>query len=280
MAQKVCMVTGANSGIGKETAEWLAELGATVALVCRNRKKGEAAMVEIRERSHSDSVELLHADLASLSSVRDLSKEFMEKHDVLHVLVNNAGVARPMRSVTADGFETTFQVNYLSHFLLTNLLLELLKRSAPSRIVNVSSVSHYGGHMNFDDLQMKNGYRVMKAYSQSKLALVLFTHELSRRLEGTGVTVNSVHPGSVGTNMAGNAMGPFSFLGVIPNLFLMSPREGAEAPVFLASSKEVEGATGKYFDRMHEKDSSAESYDRALAEKLWSVSATMVGLAK
>ena len=279
MNQKVCIVTGASSGIGKETAEGLAELGATVVMVCRSRKRGDDALADIRRRSGSNSVELLLADFASLDSVRTLAKEFMQKHDSLDVLVNNAGVAMLRRSVTVDGFETTFQVDYLSHFLLTNLLLDELKRRAPSRIVNVSSASHYGGHMNLDDLQMKNRYGVMKAYSRAKLAQVLFTYELSRRLEGTGVTANCLHPGAVATNIWSRPLGPFSFLGKISRLFLISPKAGAETPVYLASSPEVEGVTGRYFEKKREKKSSAESYDRNLAEKLWTESARMTGLA-
>ena len=279
MNQKICLVTGASSGIGKETAEGLAELGATVVMVCRSRKRGDDALADIRRRSGSNSVELLLADFASLDSVRTLAKEFVQKHDSLDVLVNNAGVAMLRRSVTVDGFETTFQVDYLSHFLLTNLLLDELKRCAPSRIVNVSSASHYGGHMNLDDLQMKNRYGVMKAYSRAKLAQVLFTYELSRRLEGTGVTANCLHPGAVATNIWSRPLGPFSFLGKISRLFLISPKAGAETPVYLASSPEVEGVTGRYFEKKREKKSSAESYDRNLAEKLWTESSRMTGLA-
>jgi len=278
MAGRVCLVTGANSGIGKETAVGLAELGTKVVMVCRSRERGEAALADIRKRSRSDSVELLLADLASLDSVRALAKEFLEKHESLHVLVNNAGVAMVRRSETVDGFETTFQVDYLSHFLLTNLLLDQLKRSAPSRIVNVSSESHYGGHLKLEDLQMKRGYGVMKAYSQAKLAQVLFTYELSRRLEGTGVTANCLHPGAVATNIWSRPLGPLSFLGNVSRLFLISPRAGAETPVYLASSPEVDGVTGKYFDKKREKKSSAESYDSELAGRLWAESAKMTGL--
>jgi NAD(P)-dependent dehydrogenase (short-subunit alcohol dehydrogenase family) len=272
------MVTGASSGIGKETSKKLVELGATVVMVCRNQKRGEKAMSEIEGSSNRARVELMLADFASLDSVRVLAKEFLEKHDSLHVLVNDAGRVSVTRSVTPDGFETTFQVDYLSHFLLTNLLLEILKRSTPSRIINVSSASHYRGHLNFDDLQMKKGYGVMKAYSQAKLAQVLFTHELSRRLEGTGVTVNALHPGAVATNIWKGSMGPFSFLGNISRLFLISPEKGAETPVYLASSPEVEGVTGKYYDHKREKQSSTESYDQAAAKKLWDESERMTGL--
>ena len=273
------MITGANSGIGKETAVKLAGLGATIVMVCRSRERGAKAMKEIKERGRSDSVELLLADLASLDSVRALARGFLEKHDGLHVLINNAGGVRLMRSTTVDGFETTFQVDYLSHFLLTNLLLEALKKSAPSRIVNVSSASHYRGHLNMEDLQMKRGYGVMRAYGQAKLAQVLFTYELARRLKGTGVTVNSLHPGAVATNIWKGPMGPLRFLGNISRLFLISPQRGAETPVYLASSSEVEGVSGKYFDLKHEKESSAESYDVSLGRGLWEESEKMTGLA-
>ena len=274
---KVCIVTGANSGIGRITAERLAAMGASVAMVCRNQSKGERALSEIRKKT-GGSAELYLADFASLDSVRRLAEDFVKKHDSLQVLVNNAGRVGVRRSVTADGFETTFQVNYLSHFLLTRLLLDALKRGAPSRIVNVSSASHYGGSIPLDDLQLEKNYGVMRAYSQSKLAQVLFTHELAKRLEGSGVTVNCLHPGAAATNIWGSAMGPFSFFGKISKLFLISPARGAETPVFLASSPDVEGVTGKYFDNKKERRSSALSYDDAVATKLWEISSAMVGL--
>ena len=278
IAGKVCIVTGANSGIGLVTSRQLAILGATVVMVCRDRRKGEKALEETRRRSGSGSVELMFCDMGSLASVRSLAAEFEKKHDALHVLVNNAGLANVRRSVTSDGFETTLQVNYLAPFLLTNLLLGLLKRSAHARIVNVSSIGHYGGHIDLDDLQLERNYRVMKAYSQSKLALVLFTYELARRLEGTGVTANCLHPGAVATNIWGRSLGPFSFLGGLSRLFLISPEKGAKTSVYLATSKAVEGVTGKYFDQLQEKRSSQESYDVALARRLWDRTIPLVGL--
>jgi len=278
IAGKVCIVTGANSGIGLVTSRQLAILGATVVMVCRDRRKGEKALEETRRRSGSGSVELMFCDMGSLASVRSLAAEFEKKHDALHVLVNNAGLANVRRSVTSDGFETTLQVNYLAPFLLTNLLLGLLKRSAPARIVNVSSIGHYGGHIDLDDLQLERNYRVMKAYSQSKLALVLFTYELARRLEGTGVTANCLHPGAVATNIWGRPLGPFSFLGGLSRLFLISPEKGAKTSVYLATSNAVEGVTGKYFDQLQEKRSSQESYDVALARRLWDRTIPLVGL--
>ena len=275
---KTSIITGASSGIGKASAEQLASMGARVVMVCRDMEKGGRAKAEVETKSGSKSVELMHADLASLASVRVFAEEFAKNHDSLHILLNNAGVARPLRSLTIDGFEMTFQVNYLSHFLLTNLLLPTLTKSAPSRIVNVSSVAHYGGHFDFDDLQMEKGYGVMRAYSQSKLALVLFTHELARRLRGTGVTANSLHPGAVATNIWGDWLGPAAFLGKVTRLFMLSPEKGAKTQVYLASSPDVEGVSGEYYEFHGKKESSAESYNQGLAEKLWDVSAKMVGL--
>ena len=278
MAGRVCMVTGASSGIGRATAEKLALLGATVVLVCRDRAKGEKTMARIRQKGATGPMELLLADFSSLRSVRELARAFLESHGSLHVLVNNVGVANLTRSVTADGFEATFQVDYLSQFLLTNLLLGVLKRSAPSRVVLVSSVSHYDGVIDLDDLQMTKGYSVMKAYSRAKLAQVVFTCELSDRLRGTGVTANCLHPGAVATNIWGRPLGPLSFLAKVTRLFLISPEKGAESPVFLASSPDLEGITGKYFDRKREKRPAAAAADKALGQRLWDASAALVGL--
>ncbi|MDA4127230.1 MAG: SDR family oxidoreductase [Thaumarchaeota archaeon] len=274
-----CVITGASSGIGKASAEQLASMGAHVVMVCRSQRKGEKAKAEVEAKSGSKSVEMMLADLASFASVRAFAEEYAKNHGSLHILLNNAGVARPLRSLTVDGFETTFQVNYLSHFLLTNLLLPILEKSAPSRIVNVSSVAHYGGHLNFDDLQMEKGYGVMRAYSQSKLALVLFTHELARKLRGTGVTANCLHPGAVATNIWGDWLGPAAFLGKVTRLFMLSPEKGAKTQVYLASSPDVEGVSGEYFEFHGRKQSSADSYNQGLAERLWDTSAKMVGLA-
>jgi NAD(P)-dependent dehydrogenase (short-subunit alcohol dehydrogenase family) len=278
MEGKTCVITGASSGIGKVSAEQLASMGASVVMVCRSQGRGERAKAEVEARSGSGPVELMLADLASLDSVRMFAQRFEESHGSLHVLINNAGVVRLRRSLTVDGFETTFQVNYLSPFLLTNLLLPLLKRSAPSRIVNVSSATHYGGLVDLGDLQLERGYGVIRAYSQSKLALVLFTHELARRLKGTGVTANCLHPGAVATNLWGNALGPAHFLGKVTKLFLLSPEEGTKTQVYLASSPDVETVTGEYFEPKGKKRSSIESYDQTLAERLWDASVAMVGL--
>ncbi len=276
MRGKVCIVTGANSGIGKETVAELAKMGASPVMVCRNREKGEAELSEARKESGNDSVDLLIADLSSLQSVRGLVDEFRKKYSSVHVLVNNAGLFNVRRHLTVDGYEMTFAVNYLSPFLLTNLLLDRLKQSAPSRIVNVSSVGHYNGHINFDDLQAEKSYGGWAAYSQSKLALVLFTRLLARKLEGTWVTVNSLHPGTVATNIWSRPAGPLGFIMKIPKLFMTGPREGAETPVYLASSPEVNDVSGEYFEKKKAKKSSEESYDEGIAEKLWNVTMQLV----
>jgi len=271
-------VTGANSGIGFAVATGLAKMGWRVALVSRDKGRGEAAVSDIKKATGNGSLELLLADLSSLQSVRDLATDFISSHHRLHLLVNNAGVLFGKRTPTPDGLETTFEVNYLSHFLLTNLLLDLLKKSAPSRIVNVSSDSHFPGKMNFDDLQQERRYGALRAYSQSKLAQILFTHELSRRLEGTGVTVNSVTPGTVRSHWADEG-GAFGIVNRMGRPFMASPAKGARTPLYVATSPEVEGVTGRYFSKMKERQSSIESYDDAEAKRLWAESMKLSGLA-
>ena len=278
MAGRTCVVTGANSGIGLVTARELARLGASVVMVSRSKERGERALEKVKSKAEGGKVELVVSDFASLASVRGLAARLVREHESLEVLVNNAGLANVRRSVTADGFETTFQVNYLSQFLLTVMLLGSLKKGATSRIVNVSSVGHFSGRIDFDDLQTEKGYGVMKAYSQSKLAMVLFTYELARRLQGTGVTANCLHPGTVATNIWGRSLGPASFLTKVSRLFMSSPETGAKTSVYLASSPAVEGVTGKYFDRMVERQSSQDSYDEDLARKLWETSVRLLGL--
>ena len=205
MAGKVCIVTGSNSGIGKETAFALAEMGATVIMVIRSQEKGKVALDEIVSKTGNNSVSLMTCDMSSMASVRDFAAEFKKKYDRLDVLVNNAGAEYVKRQVTSEGFEKTFAVDYLAPFLLTYELLDLLKASAPSRIVNVSSGLAKNGKVNFDDLQNENNYKGMQAYSNAKLMLMMFTYELSRKLEGTGVTVNVLMPGFVATNLGKNS---------------------------------------------------------------------------
>src|SRR5579862_8500711 len=276
--ERICLITGANSGLGKAAAIDLAKLGMQIVMVCRNKAKGEKALAEIKERSRNDSIELLLADLSILSQVRKLADEFRARHEKLHVLINNAGLANLTRRVTADGFEETFEINYLAPFLLTNLLIGVLNSSAPSRVINVSSVAHYSGHIEFSDLQSERNYGWLKAYGQSKLALVLFTRELARILKGSGVTAYSLHPGAVATNIWTRSAGPAGFVMTLPKLFMLSPRKGAETIVYLASAEGVEKYTGEYFEKKQVKKSSEESYDEEISRRLWNVSETLTSL--
>lgn len=279
MAGKVCMVTGANSGIGKVTALELARKGATVVMVCRSRERSEKALAEIRQAVGGAAVELMIADLSSQQSVRALADSFRQKYDRLDVLVNNAGAFFLEREITVDGLESTFAVNHLGYFLLTNLLLDMLKASAPSRVVCVSSGAEAAGTINFDDLQGEQTYSHWRAYAQSKLANVLFTKELARRLEGTGVTVNCLHPGFVRTNLAGGSrLGRLLVAMMRP--FTISAEAGAETSIYLASSPEVEGVTGKYFIKKRAVEPrSRTARDFAVAKRLWQVSEQLTGLA-
>src|SRR5438309_5819929 len=275
MRDKVVMVTGANSGIGKAATLALAKMSATVVMVARNAEKGESARSEIIKESQNNSVDLLIADLSSLDSVRQLAAEFQKKYSKLHVLINNAGLFNQRRHVTTNGYENTFATNYLAPFLLTNLQLDMLKANAPSRIINVSSVGHYNGHINFDDINLEKEYGGWKAYGQSKLALVLFTHELAKKLQGTGVTVNAVHPGTVATNIWSRPLGPVGFIMALPKLFMTSPAQGAETIVYLASSPEAKGLNGEYVEKLKVKKSSDESYNEEIALRLWDISAKL-----
>ncbi len=280
MQGKICLVTGANSGIGKATALGLAQLGATVVMVCRDRAKGEAAQSEIKAKSGNQAVDLLLADLSSQQSIRQLAQDFKQRYSQLHVLINNAGVFNLTRHETVDGLEMTFTVNQLAPFLLTNLLLDVIKASAPARIINVSSAAHEIGYIKLDDLQSKQHYRPMRAYGQSKLALLLFSYELARRLEGTGVTVNSLHPGFVTTNIGQGNISSFArtVTKSILSLLGVSPEEGARTSMYLASSPDVEGVTGKYFVKSIPKRSAPVSYDESLQQQVWEESAKLVQL--
>src|SRR5205085_10795931 len=277
MQGKICMVTGANSGIGKATALELAQMGATVVMVCRDRARGEEARSEITTKSRNNAVDLLQADLSSQQSIRQLVEHFKQRYTHLHVLINNAGAAFTGRRETVDGLEMTFAVNYLAPFLLTHLLLDVLKASAPARIVNVSSATQASGYIQMDDLQAEKHYR--SAYGQSKLAVVLFTYELARRLQGTGVTANCLHPGFVATHFGQSGAGPaFGLLVKVIGSFGTSPQEGAKTSIYLASSPEVEGVTGQYFVKSIPKRSAAISYEESLQRHLWEQSAKLVNL--
>jgi NAD(P)-dependent dehydrogenase (short-subunit alcohol dehydrogenase family) len=278
MTGKICLITGGNSGIGKATAVRLAKMGATVVIVSRNKEKGETAVTDIIAKSGNNNVELIQADMSSQSSIHKLAEDFKARHEKLRLLINNAGVYLTKRSETEDGVESTFAINHLGPFLLTSLLLDTLKTSAPSRIVNVTSDAHNGAKINFEDLQGEKRFSGWQAYGQSKLAMILFTHELAKKLEGTGVTVNSAHPGVVRTNFAKNNGGivmlGFRFLGI----FFISPESSAKRILYVATSGDLEGVTGKYFTKMHEVRSSPESYDDDAARRLWLVSEQLAKL--
>lgn len=278
MTGRVCLVTGGNSGIGKEAAVGLAKLGATVVIVSRNADKGEAALVEIRTRSGNPNVDMLQADLSSQDSVRQLADEYRRRYKKLHVLVNNAGVFLPKRVVTVDGLEAMFATNHLGHFLLTNLLLDLLKASAPSRIINVTSSAHHGYQINFEDLMGEKKYSSFQAYGRSKLANVLFTYQLAKKLEGTRVTVNCLHPGVVRTGFGKDQRGFFSIAVRVVSPFMMSAEKSARAAIYLATAPELKNVTGKHFAKGKEEKSSKESYDPLMAERLWQVSAELTEL--
>ena len=276
MAGRICIVTGANSGIGKEVVRGLARRDAVVVLACRSIERGEAARTEIEADTGNRKLAVMELDLASHASVRAFAAAFAARYPRLHVLVNNAGIFTSKRTLTVDGIESTFAVNQLSHFLLTNLLLPTLRMSAPARIVGVSSEANQAGRIDLDDLNLSrwSGFR---AYTQSKLANVLFTEELARRLAGTGVTANAVHPGGVRTNWSkGSGAMRFGMLLAWP--FLIPPSKGADTALYLASSPKVDGVSGKYFIKRAPAAPNARAHDADLARRLWDVSESLTGL--
>ncbi|XP_034050382.1 retinol dehydrogenase 13-like [Thalassophryne amazonica] len=281
---KTVVITGANTGIGKETARALAKRGGRIIMACRDMEKCEAAAKEIRGSTLNPHVYASHLDLASLKSVRQFAERIKEKEQRVDILINNAGVMRCPVGKTEDGFDMQFGVNHLGHFLLTNLLLDKLKASAPSRVINLASLAHIAGEIDFRDLNWENKkFDTKQAYCQSKLANVLFTRELARRLEGTRVTVNAVHPGIVATNLGrhtGLHQSQFSSFVLSPffSMLVKSPELGAQPSIFLAIAEELEGITGRYYDVMAEKEPAPQALDDEVARRLWEVSSRMVGL--
>jgi len=279
LKDKVCLVTGATSGIGLVTARELARLGATTVLVSRSPERCSAAVQSIRQETENPGVDFIAADLSSQAQIRQAANTFQGRYPQLHVLVNNAGGYFLRRHKSIDGIEMTWALNHLSYFLLTNLLLGTIQASAPARIVNVSSGAHQGGRINFDDLQGKRWSFGWTAYSQSKLANVLFTKELARRLEGSRVTANALHPGFVATNFAKNNGALARLFMPLAQMGALSPEEGALTSIYLASSPEVEGVSGKYFYKGQEAPPNPASDDLETARRLWEISAEMTGLA-
>jgi len=284
MHGKIVLITGANTGIGKETARALAKKSATVVMACRNLTKAIPVCESIQKESGNPQIEVLQLDLASLSSIRAFVDQFMGKYPRLDVLINNAGIFSLRREETGDGFEKTMGVNYFGPFLLTNLLLPLIEQTPEARIVNVGSDAHFSGQIDLDDINYKKKYPGFgfKAYGTSRLATVLFTQELAERLQNAGITVNALNPGSVATNIWN--FGPENkayqqLINRITRSFMLSPEEGAQTSIYLASSDAVKGVTGKYFYKNQLKDVSPQCKDIQLQKSLWQISEKLTGLA-
>lgn len=272
MSTAVCVVTGANSGIGKVMAREVARTGATVVMVCRNPDKGAAARDEILRVTGNQRIELLIADLGSIAQMHRVAEEVRRAHDHLHILINNAGAVLGRRIETEDGLETTFAVNHLAYFVVTHDLLPLLKDTPGARIISVSSGAHESARLDLDDLQLTNGYSPMRAYCNSKLMNLLFTYELARRLEGSGVTANAMHPGGVSTGFARQGGFLMKTAVGLARPFLLSPEQGADTGVYLALDEEVAGVSGKYFYKRKPVASSADSHNREWQARLWEIS--------
>lgn len=278
MQGRVCIITGATSGMGKATAAALARMGATVILVARNQHKAAQVRDTLRAQSNNDNIHVLLADLASQQSIHELVAAFFQRYQHLHVLVNNAGGIFFRREVTVDGIEATFAVNHLAPFLLTNLLLDTLVASAPARIITISSNAEAAGHVDFADLQRTKSYMAFGAYAQSKLANLLFTYELARRLERTGVTANAVRPGPVATGFGSGGSGLLKLFPLIFHLIGKSAEEGARTAIDLASAPRYQGVSGKVFYNQKEVRPSRQAQDGILQRRLWQASAAFTGL--
>lgn len=270
MTGKICLITGANSGIGFETAKALAKMGSHVVMACRNESKALAAQEEIIRETGNSNVDVLLVDMSSLESVREFAATFKNKYQKLDVLINNAGIMLSKREVSPDGFELQYAVHVLGPFLLTHLLLDLLRKSSPSRVINISSMMHRFTHLEFDNLQAERKFGPVKTYSMCKLALLMLTYSMAEKFAGTGVTVNAVHPGAIGSNLG--SMPEFA------KIFMKSPARGAQTPVYLASSPELNRMSGKYFINCKPAKSSKASHDVDASEKLWTLLQEQTGL--
>jgi retinol dehydrogenase 12 len=268
MTKTICLITGATSGIGKATAMELAKRGMHIVFTTRNDERGKKVQQEIIEKTHNPDVDVMQCDLASFASIQSFAIAFQKKYDSLHILINNAGVWETKRKESKDGIEMTFAVNHLAPFLLTHLLLGLIKRSAPSRIINVASGIHPRGHIDFDDLEAKKSFSGMAVYANSKLANILFTKELSEQLKGTKITVNCLHPGVVKTNLLRNSLATRAAFNIVG----ITPEKGAETSVYLATSLAVGTVSGEYFSNKHIEKSSTESMNRDVGKRLWQIS--------
>lgn len=280
LVDKYCLVTGATNGIGEVTAMKLAESGMHLTIACRNQEKGIGLKEKI-EQTSAHPVDIIVGDFASLQDVRKIATEYLESGKPLHLLVNNAGIVNTSRRLTVDGFEEMFAVNHLAPFLLTNLLLPVIKKSSPARIVNVSSHAHtFVKNMGFDDLNAERQFKTFKVYGRSKLANILFTRELSRRLHGEGVTVNALHPGAVSTGLGLQNNGFFSHLiAALIRPFFKSPEQGAATSLYVATAKSLDGVSGQYFANCKQARPKSCAEDDKEASKLWHLSCEMTGLA-
>ena len=275
MKEKIAIITGSTSGIGEETAKALAREGMRLVLPVRNMAKGEALREEIHQLTGDGRVDLHECDLSSMDSIRAFAREFNDKYDRLDVLINNAGIWEMKRNETPDGIEKTFAINHLAPFLMTNLLLDKLKASAPSRIITVSSMAHKAARIHFDDLEGKRNWSWMGSYAQSKLANVFFTRHLSRKLEGTGVVANCLHPGVVATHLFDKMP---KFMHAPMKLVMISPKEGAKTSIYLATAPEAQHFSGKYLAKKEIRKTSSYTHNKEVAEKLWKVSKQYTGL--
>lgn len=280
MEGKICLVTGGNAGIGYETVKGLLEKGAEVIMVCRSKEKGETALASLKKETGNEKVHLILCDLGSQASIREAAAKFRSKFDRLDVLVNNAGAFFSERRYSPENIELQFAINHMGYFYLTHLLLDLIKKAAPARIVNVSSNANYSGKIYFDNINGDKGdrkYNGLQAYSQSKLANVLFTKELARRVKDDQIIVNCLHPGVVRTHIGNkDSSGFYNFIWKFLKPFMVTPKKGAETSLYLATSPEVEGVSGKYFVKCKPKAPNKLAESREMAKKLWELSEGLI----